>query len=166
MACKCIRKLVVVMMELLILFLLKVQANNLAHTSFRPSSHPIQLSYFSKLDKVQNNILAPTSFSPSPLPILYHHSTELDEVQETMRTCVDKKMRVCEETHPYDTMKFKSCIVIGHIDCLLKHPHISPLKYYLCAVDCFEHSTVMMSCIKECHEKHLKDQDVVSAQNP
>ncbi|XP_062160125.1 uncharacterized protein LOC133867396 isoform X3 [Alnus glutinosa] len=141
MACKCIRKLVVVMMELLILFFLKVQANNLAHTSFRPSSHPIQLSYFSKLYKVQNNILAPTSFSPSPLPILYHHSTELDEVQETMRTCVDKKMRVCEETHPYDTMKFKS-------------------------FDCFEHPTVMMSCIKECHEKHLKDQDVVSAQNP
>ena len=86
MAYKCIRKFVSVMMELLILILLKVQGNDLAHTSF--------YHYFSELNKVQNNIFAPNSFSNSPLPIL---CPELDEDQETIYTCIANKIKVCEE---------------------------------------------------------------------
>ena len=62
MACKCIRKLVVVVTELLILILLQVQSNDLVYASFHSFSHPIQHSHFSKLDKVQTNDLYFTSF--------------------------------------------------------------------------------------------------------
>jgi hypothetical protein len=47
MACKSIKKLTLVMMKLLILILLKVQANNLAHISFHPSSPPRLLPHYS-----------------------------------------------------------------------------------------------------------------------
>jgi hypothetical protein len=88
MASKSFKKLmVVIMMELLILILLKVQANDLARISFPPFSPPIQLHRFSELDKVQINNLAPTTFRPSSVPIMYPHSFELDEVQGTMHTC-------------------------------------------------------------------------------
>jgi hypothetical protein len=96
MALTCIRKFSVVVIELLILILLKVQANDLAHFSFHLSSALFQLSYFSKLDKVQNHVLAPTSLSLSPLPIIYPHSTKLDKVQETIHTCLANKIRACK----------------------------------------------------------------------
>jgi hypothetical protein len=49
---KYIRKLILGIMELLIFNLLKVQANDFAPTSFHPSSLPIMLLDFSKVDKV------------------------------------------------------------------------------------------------------------------
>jgi hypothetical protein len=111
MALKCIRKFSVVMIELLILIILKVQANDLAHFSFHLSSAPIQLSYFSKLDKVQNHVLAPTSLSLSPIPIIYHpHFTKLDEVQETIHTCLANKIRACEGMHRHGTNTVRICI--------------------------------------------------------
>jgi hypothetical protein len=70
MDCKCIRKLMVVMMELLILILLKARANNHGHMSFPPSSSPIQLPHFSELNKVQTNNFASTSVSVSQLRIM------------------------------------------------------------------------------------------------
>jgi hypothetical protein len=111
MALKCIRKFSVVMIELLILIILKVQANDLAHFSFHLSSAPIQLSYFSKLDKVQNHVLAPTSLSLSPIPIIYHpHFIKLDEVQETIHTCLANKIRACEGMHRHGTNTVRICI--------------------------------------------------------
>jgi hypothetical protein len=77
MACKCIRKLLLATIELPILFLLRVQANDLTHISFHPSSPLTLLPLVSKLDKVQTNNLATTTFGPSPMPILYPpHSSE------------------------------------------------------------------------------------------
>ena len=104
MAYKCIRKLVVVM-ELLTLILLKVQANDLIHIFFPPSSLPIQLPNFSKLDKVQTNELA-------LLPNMYHHSYELDEVQESnWLPCFKDKIKHCQRTWPTNTKEFRVCVI-------------------------------------------------------
>lgn len=97
MACKCIKKLMVMMMDLLILILLQVQANELAHISFHPSSPPVMHPYFSELDNVQTNDICPTSFCPSPLPIMYPRSSELDEVKRTLHTCLAEEYKACEE---------------------------------------------------------------------
>lgn len=148
MACKYIRKLVIVMMELLILILLKVKANDLAHISLRFSSPPIQLFYLPKFDKVQNNVLAPTSFSLSPLPILYPHSFELDEVQETIHTCLANKIKVCEETHLYGTTAVRFCIWLRHLDCLHEHHPKSTIKSTSCVLNCLEHPSDIGSCCK------------------
>ena len=93
MAHKSIRKLMLVIMELLILILLKVQENDHAYITFQPSSPPTRLLRFPKLDTVQINDLAPNSFSLSRLPILYPHSSELDKVQETMHTYFADKIK-------------------------------------------------------------------------
>ena len=145
MACKCIKKFVVVLMELLILLFLTVQANDLANISFYPSSPPIQFSYFSELDKVQHNVLAPISFSPSPLPVLYTHSSfDLDEVQETIHTCLENKIKICEETFEHKPTALKACIWLSHIDCMNDyHP-----KFTIQSSD-------IGSCFKECYEKHF-----------
>jgi hypothetical protein len=45
--------MVVIDKELLIIILLKVQANDDGHISFPPSSTPIQLPHFFEFDKVQ-----------------------------------------------------------------------------------------------------------------
>lgn len=49
---KCIRKLLLVMMEFLILILVQVHANVLVPTTFGPSSFPIPLPDFTELDQV------------------------------------------------------------------------------------------------------------------
>jgi hypothetical protein len=68
MACKYIKKFVVVLMELLVLLFLTVQANDLANISFYPSSPSVQFSYFSELDKVQHNVLNLSLFLPLHCP--------------------------------------------------------------------------------------------------
>jgi hypothetical protein len=67
MVCKCIGKLIVLKTELLIYILLKVQANNFAHVSFRPLSPSMMHHYFARLDKIQTIGHVSTSFGPSPL---------------------------------------------------------------------------------------------------
>jgi hypothetical protein len=67
MVCKCIGKLIVLTTELLIHILLKVQANDFAHVSFRPLSPSIMHHYFARLDKIQTIGHVCTSFGPSPL---------------------------------------------------------------------------------------------------
>jgi hypothetical protein len=120
MASKRIKKLMVVIMELLVLVLLKVQANDLAHISFPPSSPPIQLHHFSELGKVQINNLAPTSFRPSPLPIMDPHSFELDEVQGTMHTCVANVIQDCEIKWQH-TYHYGFCLLDGFQQCMHQH---------------------------------------------
>jgi hypothetical protein len=107
MAYKCIKKLVVVMDPLLTLILLKVQANDLTHFFFPPSSLFIELPSFSKLDKVQTNELA--------LPNMYHHSYELDEVQESnWLPCFKDKIKDYQKTWPTNTKEFRVCVIKGH----------------------------------------------------
>lgn len=50
MVTKCVRKVMLVVMELLILILLSVQVNDLAHISSSPSSSPVPAPYSSELD--------------------------------------------------------------------------------------------------------------------
>jgi hypothetical protein len=127
MACKYIRKPMLVMVELLILILLKVQANDFAHISFHPSSPPTPVPHFSKLDKIKTNDFVSTSFCPSPLPILYPYSSELDKVQETMRTCIEDEINICYKTFliqsfsNVDWLLFKKCLTIGFARCLEKN---------------------------------------------
>jgi hypothetical protein len=153
MACKCIRKLMVVMMEFLILILLKVQANDLAHISFHPSSAPTMLPYFSELDKVQNNDFAPTSFSPSPLPILDPQSFELDIFKKTFYKCLEGKIKICEETSAQGTFELKECIWKGHTKCLIKHRRRMTFWSLHCLLDCFEYRSYEIgACVLECYK--------------
>lgn len=55
MARKCIRTLILVIMELLLPILVQVRAIDLAPTSYGPSSLPVPLSDFSELDEVEKN---------------------------------------------------------------------------------------------------------------
>ena len=104
-------------MELLILILIEVEANDLAHTSFHPSSPSAPLPHFSEPNKVYSNDLASTSFSPSPLPIIYPHSSELDEVKGTIRKCIPDLIKSCEERniHPAIYLNVVLLKVIGHV---------------------------------------------------
>jgi hypothetical protein len=118
MACKCIRKLILVVIEFLILILLKVQANNHGHISFTPFSSPIQLPHFSKLNTVQTNNLAPPSICPAPMPIMYPHSfDDLDKVHRQMHKCVVNTIRACEKTWPEKGFKFKFCLRASFRNC-------------------------------------------------
>jgi hypothetical protein len=65
-----IRKLMVVMMDLIVLILVEVQANELSSTFFHPSSLPISL-----------------------------HPLELDIYHKTLYSCLDKRVTKCEEKH-------------------------------------------------------------------
>jgi hypothetical protein len=111
MACKCIRKLMVVMMQLLIFILLKVQANDFSHNNFRPSSPHTTLHHFSQLDKVQTNDFIPTSFSPSSRLIMDPHSSEFDEVKGSENRCLEDIIRACDDTKPHGSAALKICIL-------------------------------------------------------
>ena len=87
MACKCIRKLTLVMMELLIFLLIKVQANNLVHPSFSPSRLPILYPHFS-------------------------HFSEFDEVQGTIHTCFASEIEDCEKIWPLHSCLSINCLVL------------------------------------------------------
>jgi hypothetical protein len=71
MARKCFRQLRVAMMDLVILLLIQVQANDLTSTSFHPSSLPI------------------------PLP----HPSELDIMRGPLYDCISLKLEDCEKQH-------------------------------------------------------------------
>jgi hypothetical protein len=170
MACKCIRKLMLVIMELLILILLKVQANDLAQISFHSSSPSALLSYFRKLDKVQTKDISPTSFCPSPLPIMYPHCFELDEIQGTIHTCVtDDEIKFCEIKWPHRRIGFQFCIISAYTKCWLSH-HVEQkmtTEHILCVHDCVKHRSDIGTCCNECNERHSKTHsDVVYTQYP
>lgn len=97
MACKFIRKLMLMMMGLFILVLLKVQASDLSYIDLHPSSPPTLPPHVPKLDKVQTNDRAPMSFCPSPQPIWYPQSSEIDE---TLHTCIDMFIKFCDSKWP------------------------------------------------------------------
>lgn len=77
MAKKCIRKFMVVIMELLILIIDKIQANNLPTASFT-HSNLIMLPHFSKVDSS-------------------HHAKKREE-ELTLDSCLTKKRQRCRNT--------------------------------------------------------------------
>jgi hypothetical protein len=158
-----------VIMELLILILLKVQANELAQISFHSSSLSALLPYFHKLDKVQTKDIFPTSFCPSPLPIMYPHSSKLDEIQGTIHTCLANEIKLCEIKWQHRMIGFQFCIISTYTKCWLSHHGGEKMTYehLFCVQNCVKHRRDIGTCCKECYERHFKTHtDVVYTQNP
>jgi len=171
MAWKCIGKHMVVMLELLIHILLKVQANDLAYISFHPSSPPIMNPHFSRIHKVQTNGRAPTSFGPSRLSLMYPHSSKLDEVTKTLHTCLKDEIKVCEDTWEHvHTRKFISCLVRSNRKCLKEYGARLGVTCSECLLDCQQKKSKIGACLLTCFESHLKHRekpsDVIYTQNP
>ena len=171
MACKYIRKLVVVMMKLLIHVLLKVQANDLSR--FHHSSPPTLPPHFLELTKIQINDIGLTSFFPSPLPIWYSQSSELDETQ--LDTCIDMHIKLCDKSWPDRTFSeaqklgHESCILIVHYKRWMRHNAKETLtsEHQSCLRNCVKHRSDIKTCFKECCEMHVKKQsDGDYTQNP
>jgi hypothetical protein len=147
---QCIRKLMIVMMELVILILLKVQANHLL-----PSFCPIRLHHFFELDKVQTQ-----------LPIIYPHSFGLDEVQGMMHTCVVDLIKVCQETSQ-QIYGYGFCIFHGFEECV--HPHGQSIiqESYNFLLHCLAHAewSELQSCYLSLAKKLAKDSNVLYAES-
>ena len=166
------KKLMLVILELFILILLKVQANDYADITFQPSSPSIMLPHFPKLDKVQTNDLATISFSSSPLPTLYPHSFKLDEVQGTIHTCFADEIKFCKEimiSHVF-LMKmdhYETCFVVGYIKCWESHHGLEKISSeHMWCIHVCSTATNIGNCAKECYEKHVKKHsNVVYKQN-
>jgi hypothetical protein len=137
MVTKCIRKLTFVMMELLILILLVVQANELAPTPFCPYSPPIQLSY----------------------------SSELDEAKGLMEICLTRKFENCEsfkKTWPLPDLEYELCIHYGHLYCLnhIKVIHDPVIDCF--TINCKPKSKIRplplsyVRCLLKCYTKYIK----------
>jgi hypothetical protein len=164
LACKCIRKLLPVMIELLILILLRVQANGLAHISFHPSSPLTLLPHVSKLDKVQTNDLATTTFGPSPMPIMYPHFSEHDAVQGKKHTCIENAIKVCKEPWPlyrlsrHHLKNVIACSFFLRGLCWRKQSGESTMgfKNIGCIGTCLDrHLIDLETCFKQCYRSHF-----------
>jgi hypothetical protein len=173
MAWKCIGKRhMVVMLELLIHILLKVQANDLVHISFRSSSPPIiNPQYFSRIHKVETNGRASTSFGPYSLPFLYPHSSKLDEVTKTLHSCLKDEIKGCVDTWEHvHTRKFILCLVRDNRKCLKEYDARLDVTCSECLLDCQKKKSKIGACFLTCFERHLKHHekpsDVIYTQNP
>ena len=102
---KFMRKLVVVLLDLVILVLIEVQANDMASTSFHTSSLPISLPFPFKLDNEQ-------------LPFSICFEEKIEECKKTVVHHLDQQLCVvvgfsnCERRiHPDDPMLYEVSIV-------------------------------------------------------
>ena len=173
MARNVLENFMLVMVESLILILLKVQANDLAHIYFHPSSPPTLVPHFSKLDKVQTIDFVPASFCPSPLPILYPYSSKLDKVQGIMHTFFEDEINICNKRYLHRRFSkiyrfiFKTCVTYGFARCLEKIAQIQiTVQHFDCLRNCLKHRNDLATCFTECYEKPINKQlDVVYTQN-
>jgi hypothetical protein len=133
MAWKCIRTLMLVVMELVILIL-----------------------------EVQTNDLAPTYFSPSVLPIRYLHSSKPEKVREPLHKCLGNEIKGCEQLRawPRSSIQFEICIFKGFTKCSnpVKHGKEWPRHFSQCLIDCkqHKHQSMVVACYIRCHNKHVK----------
>jgi hypothetical protein len=132
MAWKCIRILIVVMMESLMLIL-----------------------------EVQSNGLAPTSFSPSAWPIRYVHSSKLDRDEETLYKCFIDWEKQCHGAWIDPYRSFRDCIVLGATICMeLTKEEEKSSPIYKCFEECQENRGprrfVRSNCYFTCLE-HVKN---------
>jgi len=151
MATKCIRKLMLGIMELLILILLGAQANNLALTSLSPSSS--------------------SSLIMSP------HSFELDNHGE-IHLCLTLGICRCSHlktTWPHPDATYESCIATAFFRCfklikISEDPIMIPIIFNCVKTKCeplHEKKTHMVRCLLKCFYKHVASpSDVIYLQNP
>jgi hypothetical protein len=156
MVIKCVRKLILVMIELLILILLSLQAND----------------------------CAPISFFPSPPPIVPPYSFELDgygSLYACLRTGVEFRCASIKSTWPFPDIEYETCIFVTFEYCLGNFENyklqniVHVIKY--CIKTNFHpklkikashrRSARYVSCLLECYEDHIKNpSDVIYTQNP
>ena len=92
MTWKLMRNFMVVMMNLIILIIIEVQANELSSTFFHHSSLPISL-----------------------------RPSELDNNNGALYNCYETKFKHCEEKYRADPESFASCIFISSMVCAMKY---------------------------------------------
>jgi hypothetical protein len=136
---KCIRKLLLVMMEVLILILVQVHANVLAPSTFGPSSFPIPLPDFTELDQV----LAPMG----------------ECLKNVIESCKEER-NSHEEENPVADLIYDSCVVVRFGLCIKEYAHGLDLKKYspfiICSLACREKHGVA-GCLIKCYETHFEN---------
>jgi len=156
MAVKCVRKLMLVMIELLILILISVLAND----------------------------CAPISFFPSPPPMLPPYSYELDW-EGTLHSClingVEFRCASIKTTWPFPDFEYETCIFVTFEYCLgninnYRRKFIVYIIKYCIKTNCHKklkikanhrRSARYVSCLLECYEEHIRNPpDVIYTQNP
>jgi hypothetical protein len=155
---KCVRKHIVVMIELLVFILHDVQAND----------------------------LAPSSLSLSSPPILLPYSFKLDEATGAMHKCIIDNVDACASSKriwPFRDSKYEICIKRILWKCFF---HANPIyhskvmlvikKIVMCAnANCYPKMRVMhiharshfLSCVLECcEERNKRHSNMIYMQNP
>jgi hypothetical protein len=144
MARKCIRILMVVMIELYMFIVVKIQGNDLASISFAHSA-PITLPYFSEL----YNAHKPRHQEPNPKPKDHEQDPKLErklehqEPKPTLYSCMTKKYEDCKKR--YQKLMGQKVVVVRNIsysDCLF-------FAFKEC-LNSFEKSVDIESCIRDC----------------
>jgi len=139
MAMKCIGKVILVIMELVIPIFVQVHANDIASTSFGPSSLPIQVS----------NVF------------------ELDKVQGPMGECLQPQIKYCKRERRLheDQWFYERCIQYSFQHCLHRirgneDPTMTPLSK-TCTSDCArqKHKSIIhiQTCLLECYEEYIQN---------
>ena len=136
MTCKFMRKLVVVMIDLIILIIIiEVQANELSSTFFHHSSLPISLR---------------------PL--------ELDNNHVTLYNCHETKFKDCEEKQlGWDTpVPFATCILLSSGFCASKYPDDPMFEIYrhefiLCVQKHYHSDVGIAKCLYKWHKSLKKN---------
>jgi hypothetical protein len=135
---KCIRKVMVVIIELLLLIMDKIQANNL---SIVPSS-PIMLPHFSELDKSRKGM---------------HPKAEL-----TLHSCLTQERRYCRKKRRLigEIFRYGKCLYTAFTYCLKTYEDpISSPRISRCVADCLrkhKFPSIAETCLEECYQKHVK----------
>jgi len=146
MATKCGQNFLLVMMELLILILLNVQANDLVPTLFFPSSPPNLLPY----------------------------SFDLDEAKGALHNCLTKEIEDCshvKKTWPFTDFTYQHCIKLRFGHCMILAV-FSNDPYYFIMDDCisttckpemkenkpyYRSSAIFVNCLLKCYEERIKN---------
>jgi hypothetical protein len=152
MVSKCVRKFMLVMMELLILILLSVQANN----------------------------YGPTSFFMSLPSILPPYSSELDEgIISCLTNKIEEKYARIKGTWPFPDFEYEICIFSSFEHCSVNLTHEDRYAYNIInnciKINCHpklkikaihRRRTRFVSCLLECFEAYLPHFSFIHMQNP
>jgi len=144
MVTKCVRKHTMVIMELLILFVLDVQANN----------------------------LPPTSFSSSLPPTMLPYSFEFDEAKGTMQKCLTNRAKGClryGRIWPFPNIKYEICVLDTFWKCFFHmrvfEERITGNRILNCVnTNCYSRMRMIhiharsrfVSCVLECCEENME----------
>jgi hypothetical protein len=150
MARKYIGIFMVVMIELYILIVVKIQAENLASTSFAHLA-PIMLPHFSELDKAQ--VLEHQEPEPK---------SEHQEQKPTLHSCIKKEYEDCKKRKKLISVhnfSYGHCLFNGFIDC--QHRFEPSTVIISCLRVCWRHYVIdrhpVAPCLEECYERHVKN---------